>query len=698
MPKDFRFIDLFAGIGGLRAGFDRIGGRCVFTSEWNTFSQKTYAENFEDDPEHVFNGDITKVDEKDIPVHDVLLAGFPCFPAGTLVQRSDRLVPIEEIQEGDMVYTHKRRFRKVVNIMSKDQAPLYDVKITGIPQFQTTSEHPFYVRKVSKKWNNEIRRYEREFGPPLWVNAKDLTAEHYAALPVDDDTGVEDGNTTDFWYLVGRWLGDGWIVEHPRSERGREHQLVRKVMICTGKPDADNLAEIIKNGGYHATRAEEKTVVKFHISSYALVDFLKDFGRGAAGKCVPERIFQLSKNIQNSLLQGWIDSDGYRDADGSWAATSINRSMSLSMARIARNVYGRVACVKMSRVSPTKTIEGRVVNQKNQYHTTLKNKNHGLTFIEEGFAWVKVKRCVPSELQDTVFNFEVEEDNSYVAEGVVVHNCQPFSIAGVSKKNSMGRAHGFADQTQGTLFFDVVRILRHHKPKVFLLENVKNLVSHDKGNTFKVITETLDELGYDVSYRVISAKHWVPQNRERIFIVGFRKDLGLPFNFDDVILPGGPAPVMRDILHPEDGSEIPEPPFTDADGFVNPKYTLTPKLWEYLQNYAAKHKAAGNGFGFGLCGPESVARTLSARYGKDGSEILIDQPGGRPRRLTPRECARLMGFDRKGSNRPWQIPVSDSQAYKQFGNAVAPPVSIAIADAMNARIQEALALDAGREN
>lgn len=353
MLKDFRFIDLFAGIGGLRAGFDRIGGRCVFTSEWNTFSQKTYAENFEDTEDHVFNGDITKVDEKDIPAHDVLLAGFPC---------------------------------------------------------------------------------------------------------------------------------------------------------------------------------------------------------------------------------------------------------------------------------------------------------------------------------------------------------QPFSIAGVSKKNSMGRAHGFADQTQGTLFFDVVRILRHHKPKAFLLENVKNLVSHDKGNTFKVITETLDELGYDVSYRVISAKHWVPQNRERIFIVGFRKDLGLPFNFDDVILPGGPAPVLRDILHPEDGSETPEPPFTDADGFVNPKYTLTPKLWEYLQNYAAKHKAAGNGFGYGLCGPESVARTLSARYGKDGSEILIDQPGGRPRRLTPRECARLMGFDRKGSNHPWQIPVSDSQAYKQFGNAVAPPVSIAIADAMSARIQEALALDAGREN
>lgn len=269
--------------------------------------------------------------------------------------------------------------------------------------------------------------------------------------------------------------------------------------------------------------------------------------------------------------------------------------------------------------------------------------------------------------------------------------CQPFSISGVSKRNSLGRAHGFSDLTQGTLFFDVVRILRHHKPSAFLLENVKNLVSHDKGNTFKVITQTLDELGYEVSYRVISAKHWVPQNRERIFIAGFRKDLGMRFNFDDVIIPGAPHPVMRDILHPEDGSEMPEPPFTDPEtGEVNPKYTLSPKLWQYLQDYAAKHKAAGNGFGFGLCGPESVARTLSARYGKDGSEILVEQSGHRPRRLTPRECARIMGFDRRGSNEPWKIPVSDAQAYRQFGNAVAPPVSNAIAEAMSVPLFAAL--------
>ncbi|WP_310621274.1 DNA (cytosine-5-)-methyltransferase [Flexibacterium corallicola] len=276
--------------------------------------------------------------------------------------------------------------------------------------------------------------------------------------------------------------------------------------------------------------------------------------------------------------------------------------------------------------------------------------------------------------------------------------CQPFSIAGVSKKASLGRAHGFLDETQGTLFFDVVRIIRHHRPKAFLLENVKNLLSHDKGNTFRVIMHALDELGYSIDHKVINAKHWVPQRRERIFIVGFRRDVPTTFSLDDVAVPEGPNPLLSSILHPEDGGEVPEEPYTTGpDAKVSPKYTLTPKLWAYLQNYAAKHKAAGNGFGFGLCTPTSVARTLSARYYKDGSEILIDQLGKNPRRLTPRECARLMGFDRKGSNRPWEIVVSDAQAYRQFGNAVAAPVAIAIAEAMHPWITNTIALRSRRE-
>jgi len=261
--------------------------------------------------------------------------------------------------------------------------------------------------------------------------------------------------------------------------------------------------------------------------------------------------------------------------------------------------------------------------------------------------------------------------------------CQPFSIAGVSKKNSLGRPHGFECTTQGTLFFDVARIIAKKRPKGFLLENVKNLLSHDKGNTFKVILQTLrEELGYEVHYKVIDGQHFVPQHRERILIVGF--DGKTDFSWDDLTLPPKGSVTLSSILHPQDGSETEEEPYTTGENAkVNSKYTLTPKLWKYLQDYAEKHRKAGNGFGFGLVDGDSVTRTLSARYYKDGSEILVSQGNRkRPRRLTPRECARLMGFPDA-----FKIPVSDTQAYRQFGNSVIMPVMKEVARIMVPHIQ-----------
>ena len=256
--------------------------------------------------------------------------------------------------------------------------------------------------------------------------------------------------------------------------------------------------------------------------------------------------------------------------------------------------------------------------------------------------------------------------------------CQPFSIAGVSKKNAIGQPHGFRCDSQGTLFFDTARIIAYHRPEAFVLENVKNLVNHDRGNTFRVIRGTLeDDLGYHVTTRVINAKGYVPQNRERIFIVGFRDQADV--SLDDMDVPDPrEGPRMREVLHPEDGSEPPDSRYTNRRGRVHDRYVLSDHLWAYLQGYAEKHRRRGNGFGFGLVGPDDVARTLSARYYKDGSEILVERRGN-PRRLTPRECARLMGFDAPGHT-DWIIPVSDTQAYRQFGNAVVAPVGDAVAE------------------
>ncbi len=237
--------------------------------------------------------------------------------------------------------------------------------------------------------------------------------------------------------------------------------------------------------------------------------------------------------------------------------------------------------------------------------------------------------------------------------------CQPFSIAGVSKKNSLGRAHGFKDETQGTLFFDIKRILKEKRPKAFLLENVKNLVSHDKGNTFKVIQKTLKKLRYNIHFKVLDGQYFVPQHRERIVIVGF--DMDRYDSKDQFEFPEMPEQThaIEDILEPH----------------PDPKYTLSDKLWKYLQDYSAKHKAKGNGFGFGLVELDGITRTLSARYYKDGSEVLIPQDGQNPRKLTPRECARLQGFPDT-----FEIPVSDTQAYKQFGNSVVSPLMQAVGE------------------
>ena len=237
--------------------------------------------------------------------------------------------------------------------------------------------------------------------------------------------------------------------------------------------------------------------------------------------------------------------------------------------------------------------------------------------------------------------------------------CQPFSIAGVSKKNSLGRATGFADQTQGTLFFDIIRILSAKRPKTFLLENVKNLKSHDGGRTWKIIITSLSNLGYMVFTAVLDGQTFVPQHRERIFIVGFdSRRYGCLIDFDFAIEYPNRRSKLRDILESE----------------VDDKYTLSDKLWTYLQNYAAKHRAKGNGFGCGLTEPDGITRTLSARYYKDGSEILIRQDKKNPRRLTPRECARLQGFPES-----YRIIVSDAGAYRQFGNSVVVPLVQSIA-------------------
>ncbi|MCI6115078.1 MAG: DNA (cytosine-5-)-methyltransferase [Spirochaetales bacterium] len=340
-----------------------------------------------------------------------------------------------------------------------------------------------------------------------------------------------------------------------------------------------------------------------------------------------------------------------------------------------------LACVQG--LSTQKVITDALISYINRAHNGISNNNYSYDFIDlfAGIGGMRIAfqnagcRCVFSSewdknCQKTYYaNFgeipygDITKIN---AKDIPNHDilvagfpCQPFSIAGVSKKNSMGRATGFADKTQGTLFFDVCRIIAEKRPKAFMLENVKNLKSHDKGNTWKVIKSSLEELNYSVYSGVFDGQDFVPQHRERVLIVGFDKERygEVPFEFD--YNTPDKKPVLKDILFDE----------------YDTKYILTPHLWKYLQNYAAKHKAAGNGFGYGMPDLNGISRTLSARYYKDGSEILINRGEGEiPRRLTPRECARLQGYPDY-----FKIVVSDTQAYKQFGNSVVVPLMSSVA-------------------
>jgi DNA (cytosine-5)-methyltransferase 1 len=350
-----------------------------------------------------------------------------------------------------------------------------------------------------------------------------------------------------------------------------------------------------------------------------------------------------------------------------------------------------------------------------------KGKNTGFMDLQQ-ITLSQNEFATEKEVEDSI-NYHIEDHDVLLAG----FPCQPFSLAGISKKNSLGRAHGFECETQGTLFFDVERVLKVKQPKFFVLENVKNLKGHDQGNTFAVIIRTLDKLGYFVtditdentdiddaikSVRkrkpeptIIDGQLFTPQHRERIVLVGVRKDINAQ------------GLTLKNITQhvPENGLNL-----TDIiDKVVDPKYTLTENLWGYLFKYALKHQAKGNGFGFGLVDPNDptvVTRTLSARYHKDGSEILLNYQGipleylaeakldpiekfdasyRTPRRLTPQECARLMGFEIPVSHRisadsDFIIPVSDTRAYRQFGNSVVVPVFKSVAKLMEQHIKSAV--------
>lgn len=553
-------FELFSGIGGARHAAQDLGWGSLGYCEINPASVAEYRANFDTSRDFYWPNART-LDTSELPdlARGVVVAGFPCFAAGTLVLTARGYVPIEEVGPGDYVVTHRGRWRRVSRSMRREGAELQEVTVSGA-RLTTTPEHPFLARPEGFRPHGR----ERHFGEPGWVEAKDLEGAFAAqVLPAPSGDGA-DSRTEAFWWLVGRYLADGWRVER----RGRPG--AGRVVICCRPAEVPELLRRVGEAGQHATVARDRrepSAVKLHLTRKGLYGFLGEFGKGAAGKRLPRVALNLDAPRARALLEGYLSGDGHRDARG-WRATTVSRALALGVALLAMRAFGVAARIQENRLPATHIIQGRTVNQRTAYVIDIPDRNRSAFLdgwftppddrevLEASRGWRLCRRSRPLGKTGTVYNLSVEGDESYVAENCVVHNCQAFS--------HQGHRRGF-DDLRGNLFREVARVVRDRRPRAFILENVGGLLTHDRGRTLATILGVmgatvngqppLEEwegcVGYHLWWTVLNSKDYgVAQNRPRFYCVGFR-DMADAARFRWPA-PEGPRPVLRDVLEPDE--------------------------------------------------------------------------------------------------------------------------------------------------
>lgn len=502
---------LFSGIGGIESGFEKTGGFEVkWQCEIEPYARAVLRKHWPNIPCYE---DIYKLCKTDNPEQvDVVVGGFPCFVRGTLIETKEGYRNIEDVRVGDSVRTHNNRFEKVLYVMTNPPSRIIKIHNPfGLP-LEATPDHPFLARKRTVVYEHGKPRYV--FSEEAWVEAKDLTTSHYLSSLYSNKVDEASAKSVEFWHMVGRWLGDGWVQNQkrkskiPQGNRGsRINSYNWKIIICTGIKDADNLEKIISDAGYHATKSVERTVVKFIICSKELLLFLKSFGNYAMGKKIPGYVYDLPIEKQRSFYEGWIGADGY-ETENCIRGTTISKEMAVGMAQVARNCYRKNVTIGETVRNKTRMIEGRIVNQHNTFEVYVWKNSRSVIINEGDKQWKRIKKIEQIVEEKITYNLQVEGDESYVAEGCIVHNCPKFSRA--------GKRGGFEEDG---LFYEMLRVCNALKPKYIVFENVEG---------FKDFKEELrgqvENIGYEWEDALLdSRKFGVPQSRVRYFAVCVRR-------------------------------------------------------------------------------------------------------------------------------------------------------------------------------
>jgi DNA (cytosine-5)-methyltransferase 1 len=524
------FIDLFCGIGGFHQALNRIKNtKCVFACDIDDKCRKTYEENYGIKPA----GDITKVVIDNIPNFDILCGGFPCFIEGTQVLTQKGYKSIEDVILDDKLLTHTGKFQNVVNLQRKIyNGDLYELKIKYHSDIITcTEEHPFYVRE--KKIITKNNKVTQEFSDPLWKPAKELTINDYVGMVINTNENIPEFtfdkvvnqhktdketivlDNKDQWYMMGYFIGDGWIDE----TIGIDGRCTHKIRFSINNKDEEEVFEKINNVIPITDTCDSginKKCKKFECSDIVWYNILKEFGKYSQAKIIPEWVQDAPKECLHEFISGYMKADGSINRKECITLNTVSYNLAFGLQRLYLKL-GNVCSISKFIRPATKIIEGCAVNQRNTYIVSVKPRKTS-SFIEDNYVWYApfkiTKRCV---IGTPVYNFEVDTDNSYVVENIIVHNCQSFS--------NSGKKQGFEDK-RGQLFEYILSIATSKKPSFMFLENVKHIKRIDDGKVFEHIIKRINETGYTVSTTELSPHQLgIPQQRERIVFVCIRNDV-----------------------------------------------------------------------------------------------------------------------------------------------------------------------------